>query len=111
MVVRLRRLAQFDLTYVNAMGIGDRQAVLSQPLDVQGDRLPDELLGFLVGCRSGTHSGQGRYEDAPSGCSVLVHHGPSAQRASFDRLTCRRMRPSVPGASSWLGLPATVTRT
>jgi hypothetical protein len=41
-------LWEFDLTYVNAVWVGDRQAVLNQPLDVQGDCLADELLGFLV---------------------------------------------------------------
>ena len=39
---------------VNGVGVGDRQAVLSQTLDVQGDRFADELLGFLVGCCGGT---------------------------------------------------------
>jgi hypothetical protein len=41
-------VVEFDLTYVNAVWVGDRQAVLDQPLDVQGNCLADELLGFLV---------------------------------------------------------------
>jgi len=110
LVVRLRRLAQVDLTYVNAMEVGDRQAVLSQPLDVQGDRLADELLGFLTDCTGGTCAKQGRDVGAPSRSGSVVHHGPGAQGAPFDRPACRRMLPSVPVATSWFGLPATVTR-
>jgi hypothetical protein len=42
----LRRLAQFDLPDVDAVRIADRQAVFSQPFEMQGKRLPDELLSL-----------------------------------------------------------------
>ena len=106
----LRRLAQFDLLDVHAARIGDRQAVFSQPLEVQGNRLPDELLFLRARRTSCEYAGKGRDEGAPSRRRLLVRHGPDAHRASFDRLDWRRMLPSPPGASSRLGLPATVTR-
>jgi len=106
----LRWLAQFDLADVDAARIGDRQTVFSQPLEMQSDRLPDELLGHRARRASCDYAREGGYESAPTSRGLLVHYGPGAQRASFDRPDWRRMLPSVPGASSWLGLPATVTR-
>ena len=42
----LRRKRQLDLPDVDAARIGDRQTVFSQPLEAQGNRLPDELLSL-----------------------------------------------------------------
>ena len=103
-------MAQFDLPDVDAARIGDRQAVFSQPLEMQSDRLPDELLGLRARRAGCDYAREGGYESAPTSRGLLVHYGPGAQRASFDGPDWRRMLPSVPGASSWLGLPATVTR-
>jgi hypothetical protein len=109
-LVPLRRLLQFDLSDVDDVRVGDRQAVLCQAVEVENDGLLDEPFGFIVRGARGPDSGERGHEGAPAGRRALVHHRPGAQRASFGRPAWRKMLPSVPGASSWLGLPATVTR-
>ena len=41
-------MARFDLPDVDAVRIGDRQTVLSQSLEVRGNRLSSEWLGVCA---------------------------------------------------------------
>jgi hypothetical protein len=62
-----------------------------------------------MSCACDAHAGQRRDIGAPTRGSLFAYHGPGAQRPSCVNPACLRMLPSVPGATSWLGLPATVT--
>lgn len=68
-------MAQFDLPDGDAVGIGDWQTVFRQPMDVKGNRLPDELLGLLARVASGAD------DDRPARVATL-----SAVESTWDPL-------------------------
>jgi hypothetical protein len=106
----LCRKRQLDLPDVDTAWLGDGQSVSDQTLKMQPDCFAHESLRFRMRCACDAHARQRRDVGAPTRRSLFVYHGPGGQRPSFVNPACLRMLPSVPGATSSLGLPATVTR-
>ena len=84
--------------------------MLAQRLDVQRDRVGDELFDLDAGASSCHAARKVGYVCPPGVAFLLDHNDVLSHRTAFP--TCRpaaKIDPSVPFGTSSLGLPATVT--
>lgn len=80
-----------------------------EPLYVELDRFVDERRQFLTRFAGGDAARQVRHVGSKTRRALLYHYQILHVRPHFFRPACLRMLPNVPGGTSTLGLPDTVT--
>src|SRR5207248_1047027 len=101
-----------DLDVLNARGgFGDGLTVFAQAFDVKLDGFMNQLQDFFLGIRSSDTAGQVRHVGAKTSFTFLDYHSISQFFVPpvYFKPACFRILFNVPGGTSTLGFPDTVT--